>query len=182
MKYPQAYIFFKNGTVIDPNFLQTIVGNDAEIYLPKSVNKKVDAIENRVRIARLILENDGKEFRREPSVAVLNVSELNTFFAIKYLDSIEGIVWIKSASDFAKLRSSVAAFNRFWLFMRGLYLSTNYYRKIAKNLGHECSEFLRDDELFASLSDHKNLLVYKEVIASMTKRLNAMACVGQFQP
>ena len=181
MKYPQAYVFFKTGTVIDPDFLQTIVGEDVEIYLPEGVNHQVDAIENRVRIARLILENDGKDFWKKPTVVVLNISELNTFFSIKYLDSIVGIVWIKSATDFAKLRSSVASLKRFWLFMRGLYLSTNNYQKIAKNLGQDCSEFLRDEALFSSLTNHMNLLDYKEVFASMTKRLNAMACTGQYK-
>ncbi len=181
MKYPQAYIFFKNGTVIDPDSLQTVVGEDAEIYLPEYVNQKIDAIENRVRIARMILENDGKNFLKKPTVAVLNIRELNTFFSIKYLDSIVGIVWMKSAADFAKLRSSVACLNRFWLFMRGLYLSTKNYQQIAKNLEQDCSEFLRNDALFSSLNNHRNLIDCKEVLASMTKRLNALAYVGRYK-
>ena len=181
MKYPQAYVFFKNGTVIDPDFLQTIVGEDVEIYLPENVNQKVDAIQNRARIARLILENDGKYFWGKPTIAVFSVGELNAFFSIKYSDSIVGIVWIKSAADFAKLRSSVAALKRIWLFMRGLYLSTNNYQRIAKNLEQDCSEFLRDDALFSSLTDHMNSLNYAEIFASMTKRLNAMACAGQYK-
>jgi hypothetical protein len=97
------------------------------------------------------------------------------------LPEIEGIVWMKSAEEFMQLRSSLAAFKNFWLFSRGLYLSSKNYQRIGTVLGHDCPEFTRNDALFSSLTRHMNSLDTTAVLTAMRNRINAIARTGEYK-
>ena len=114
-------------------------------------------------------------------LGVLNVNELHALFVVKYSSEIEGIVWMKSAADFVKLRSSLAAYKNFWLFLRGLDLSKRHYSKTRKVLGEDCPEFTRDDALFDSLSGYFHSLDPDTIFKAMSDRLNSMARSGAYK-
>lgn len=181
MKYPQAFIFFKDKAVIDPDNLRASIGEDVDVYFPNFNNHKTPAIENRARVARSVLTHKGIYARHNSPYVVLNVSEIHAFFVLKYSSEIEGTVWMKSAADFVKLRSSLVAYKNFWLFWRGLYLSKRHYRRTTEVLGDDCPEFTRDDVLFSSLSKHMQSLDHSAILDAMSDRLNSMAHTGKYK-
>ena len=181
MKYPQAFIFFKDQAVIDPDSLRASIGEDVDVHFPDFDHDDMPAVDKRAKVARAVLTHRGIYTRRNSPYVVLNVNELDAFFVLKYSSDIEGIVWVKSAADFAKLRSSLAAYKNFWLFSRGLYLSTSHYRRIQKVLGQDCPEFTRDDALFSALSGHMQSLDHSAILKAMSNRLNSIAHTGEYK-
>lgn len=181
MKYPQAFIFFKDKSVIDPDNLRASIGEDVDVHFPDFDDDKIPAIDNRARVARSVLMHKGIYTRHNSPYVVLNVSEIHAFFVLKYSSDIKGIVWMKSAADFAKLRSSLAVYKNFWLFWRGLYLSTRHYRRTKEVLDEDCPEFTRDDVLFSSLSGHMQSLDHSAIHKAMSNRLNSMALTGEYK-
>lgn len=181
MKYPQAFIFFKEKMVIDHDTLRSSIGENVDVHFPDFDDDEIPAIDKRAKVARSVLESKGIYIRRKSQYVVINVSELHALFVLKYSSAIEGIVWMKSAADFMKLRSGVAAYKNFWLFSRGLHWSIKHYRRMEKILGQDCPEFKRDDALFSALSKHVQSLDYNAIFAAMSNRLQAIAHTGAYK-
>lgn len=181
MKYPQAFIFFKDKVVIDSDSLRASIGEDVDVHFPDIDDNVMSAVDKRAKVARVVLSHKGIYTRHNSPYVVLNVSEIHEFFVLKYSSDIEGIVWMKSAADFAKLRSSLAAYKNFWLFVWGLYLSTRHYRRTKEVLGQDCPEFTRDDALFESLSRHMQSLDHSAILKAMSNRMNTIAHTGKYK-
>ena len=181
MKYPQAYIFFKDTAVIDPDTIRASIGEDVDVHFPDFDDDEIPAVDKRAKVARTVLTHSGIYTRSNSPYVVLNVNELHALFVVKYSSEIEGIVWMKSAADFVKLRSSLAAYKNFWLFLRGLDLSKRHYSQTRKVLGEDCPEFTRDDALFDSLSGYFHSLDPDTIFKAMSDRLNSMARSGAYK-
>ncbi|PUE38648.1 hypothetical protein B9Z50_16445 [Limnohabitans sp. Bal53] len=87
---------------------------------------------------------------------------------------------MSSSQDFKKLRSGLAVFKNYWLFMRGLNLTVRHYKLVSQILGTDCPEFVRNNALFAQVENHMDTLDADKILQSMKTRLEGIARLGKY--
>ena len=180
MKYPRAYVFFKSTSVINRDEIQATVGEDIDSYYSTSVSRSNQSIEQHSKIAYSVLECTDKKMLKSSHYVVFNLGELNSFFIMKYREHIEGIIWMKSAEDFKKLRKSLTAFKYYWKMEKGLDLTVSNYDRIDKILGNDCPELPRDKALFSNLSSYYSSLDRDLIFPALHNHLHSITRTDKF--
>ena len=181
MKYPRAFVFFKNTSVINPDEIQATVGEDIDSYYPASVSYSNQSIEQHSKVAYSVLTCTDKKMLKSSHYVVFNASELNSFFIMKYREHIEGIIWMKTAEDFKKLRKKLTVFNYFWKMRKGLNLAISNYGRVDKILENDCTELPRDKALFSNLSSYYSSLDIHVIFPALHNHLHSIANTDQYK-
>ncbi|WP_146183240.1 hypothetical protein [Limnohabitans sp. Bal53] len=180
MKYPQAYVFFKAESTVTFRDIRLIYGTQTDMELMSKGKKVYSALEKRESLARRISQGCSSRHRRQGSCLVVSTQNLNSLFITKYSFEIDDVVWMSSSQDFKKLRSGLAVFKNYWLFMRGLNLTVRHYKLVSQILGTDCPEFVRNNALFAQVENHMDTLDADKILQSMKTRLEGIARLGKY--
>jgi len=180
MRYPQVYVFFKPGTAVSISDIQSVCDSETKIELFAAGAQINSASGKRVELAIKIAQSLSNEYLRPSTCAVINTSELSSFFTLKYSGAIQATVWMTTFEDFLRLRSGLAIFNNYWLLVRGLDLCVRHYARVSKVLGNQCPEFKQDPSLFSDLAMYGRSLDTSAIFESMRKRLKSVSHFGKY--
>jgi hypothetical protein len=181
MKYPRAYVFFKSTSVINRDEIQATIGEDIDSYYPTTVSRSNQSIEQHSKVAYSVLTCTDKKMLKSSHYVVFNASELNSFFIMKYREHIEGIIWMKTAEDFKKLRKKLTVFKYFWKMRKGLNLAVSNYGHVDKILGNDCPELPRNMTLFSNLSSYYSSLDLDVIFPALHNHLHSIANTDQYK-
>ena len=181
MKYPQAYVFFKDKSAVTLRDIRLIYGTQMDMELMSKGKQVYPALKKRESLARRISEECSSRYRVRGPCLIVSTRNLNSLFLMKYSSEIDDVVWMLSAQDFKKLRSGLAVLKNYWLLIRGLNLTVRHYKVTSQILGPDCPEFKRNNALFDEVKDHMDTLNSDTILHSMKKRLGGIARLGKYQ-
>lgn len=182
MRFPQAYVFFKKGSTVTEQDVRGRFDESIEIAFIKQDEEVSSALNSRVKHARHALSSLGDSYYDLASCAVISTRSIDEFFKLKFSQDIAQIMWVKSASDSTKIRSTLTLRGRYWHVIYGINEARKNYRRIVKIIGNESHAFTQNDLLFTDLENY-GATIYADldqIFKSFTDRLQGLCHVGKF--